>query len=465
MAVLVLSTGAFFVLRGNEDDSSPVVLLLWASAYAVAFLGLLDGRLRLRTPLPVPVAITVFVSWALLSPAWSVSPTVSLRRAIALGGTVVIGLYLAQRLRPVEIFEAVRRATLVVAVASLLLYAAGDPRVIDDVHQTLRGVVATKNTLGRVMAIGLIATATVALLEPRRWRRCAVSAAPLVAALSLTDSAGGVVLAVAGVLVVAVAALWLFDHGKSALPMMVFGALAFLALVGTAVGFSIESILALTGRDATLTGRTDIWAQSLLAARERPWFGSGYGAFWALGSSDGSPEAARISGRLAEPVANAHNGLLEIWLDTGLIGVGLAVLVLGHLLVRGVADARAGRRGPATLRLLVLALVIVSTAAESGLLQENSPLTILVAAAAGTLVRAGRRGSATDAAPIDSDQEIRASALARAGAVPEGLPPAERGRHVGRDGHRGGGRQPVRAQRLGPTGVGRMTPDTGGDPR
>ena len=465
MAVLVLSTGAFSVLRGSDDESSPVVLLLWTSAYAVALLGLIDGRLRLRTPLPVPVAITAFVSWALLSPAWSVSPTVSLRRAIALGGTVAIGLYLAQRLRPVEIFEAVRRATLVVAVASLLLYAAGDPRVIDDAHQTLRGVVVTKNTLGRVMAIGLIATATVALFDRRSRRRCAVSAAPLVAALSLTDSAGGVVLAVAGVGVVGVTALWLFDHGKSALPTLVLGALAFVALVGASAGFSVESILALTGRDATLTGRTDIWAQSLLAARERPWFGSGYGAFWAVGSSDGSAEAARISGRLAEPVANAHNGLLEIWLDTGLIGVGLAVLVLGHLLVRGVADARAGRRGPATLRLLVLALVIVSTAAESGLLQENSLLTILLAASAGMLAPAGRRGPNTEAISIDSERQIRASARARDTAVAARLPPAERGRPVGRDGHRRGGREAVGAQRPGPAGVRRVPPDTSGDPR
>ena len=384
VAVLVLSTGAFVVLQTEGEASSPLVLLLWLGAYAVAAFGLLDQRFRQRRPLPVPVLFIAFVLWALLSTSWSVAGPVSLRRAIALGGTLAIGLFLGQRLTPGDVFEAVRRAAVIVAVASLLLYAAGDPRALDEVHQTLRGVVATKNTLGRVMAIGLIATAASALLDRRRWRRCSVSAVPLVLALVLTDSAGGMILASVGVVLIGATALWRFDHGKTALPVVVFTLSGGLVVVLLAIGLSVESLLALTGRDVTLTGRTDIWAQSLQAGAKRPLLGAGYGAFWGVGSSEGSDDAARISARLAEPVANAHNGLLEIWLDTGMVGVLLAVGVLIHLLTSGIRDARSGMFGRAVLRLVVLALVLVSTAAESGLLQENAILTILVASALGT---------------------------------------------------------------------------------
>ena len=464
VAVLILSTGAFFVLR-NDEASSPLVFLLWAVAYGVAVLCLLDGRFRERTSLPLPLALTGFAAWALSSTYWSVQPGVSLRRAIAVTGTVAIGLFLAQRLRPVEVFEAVRRAALIVAVASLVLYALGDPRVVDEAHGTLRGVVVTKNTLGRVMAVGLIGTAAVMLLDVRRWRRCLLSALALVLALSLTDSAGGVLLAVTGVAVVGVAALWQFDHGKSALPALVSVTLAGLVVLLLSYGLSIASLLALTGRDPTLTGRTDIWAESLQAATQRPVLGAGFGAFWALGSSNGSAEAASISARLAEPVANGHNGLLDVLLDTGLVGVVLAALVLLHLGVRGVVDARAGRRGPAALRLIVLALVLVSTAAESGLLQENSLLTILVAAAAG----AGAAGRAR-ARPMAVAPRVAVGADGRSGPPgpspgPRRLPPAERSGGVRRDGHRRDQREPVGTQRQRPAGVGRMTTHTEADPR
>lgn len=384
VAVLVLSTGAFVVLRTDGGEaSSPLVLILWLAAYAVATLGLLDQRFRQRRPLPLPVLFLGFVLWALLSTTWSVAAPVSLRRAIALGGTLAVGLFLAQRLRPVDVFEAVRRATVIVAVASLVLYAVGDPRVLDGVHQTLRGVVATKNTLGRIMAIGLIATAAAALLDRRRRRRCGVSALPLVLALVLTESAGGMILAAVGVIAIGAAALWRFDHGKAALPLVLFATSGALVLLLLAFGLSVESLLAFTGRDTTLTGRTDIWAQSLEAGAQRPLLGAGYGAFWGVGSSEGSDAAARISARLAEPVANAHNGLLEIWLDTGMVGVVLAIAVLARLLVSGVRDAGTGNFERSTLRLVVLALLLVSTAVESGLLQENAILTLLVAVAMG----------------------------------------------------------------------------------
>lgn len=48
VAVLVLSTGAFFALAGAVPDgeSRPLVLLLWVGAYVASGLGLVDGFLR-----------------------------------------------------------------------------------------------------------------------------------------------------------------------------------------------------------------------------------------------------------------------------------------------------------------------------------------------------------------------------------------------------------------------------------
>lgn len=404
----MLSTGAFAVFLGDGPLSAQLFPLLWLAAYAVAVLGLVDQSLRLREPQQLPWALSSFVALALASTWWSVSPNVSLRRGIALGGTVAVGLFIARRLDAVSVFTVVRRAMVLVAVASLLLYALGDPRALDEVHQTLRGVVVTKNTLGRIMAIGLIAAAAEALLDRRQWRRCVLSAIPLALALTLSGSAGGAVLAVAGLAVIAAAALWRFDGGRSALPAAVAGVTGSLLL--NPYVLSTERLLALTGRDPSLTGRTDIWAESLKAARDNPVLGEGFGAFWAVGSSEGSDGARRISARLAEPVANAHNGLLDLLLTTGLVGVALAVIVLGQLLLLGIRDGSTGRSGTAALRLVVLFLLLVSTAAETGLLQENALLTLLLAVAVGT-GRGAAKGSPMPVFPPDSARRPAGSAV------------------------------------------------------
>lgn len=378
VVVLVISTGAFFPL---SPALQTLVLPLWFLSYGLAAVGIADTLLRQRHRPGLPLFLFGFVGLALLSTTWSVAPGVSLRRGVALFGTVLVGLFLAQRLRPLDLFQAIRRAALIVALASLVLFLAGDARALDEVHQTLRGVLSTKNTLARVMAIGLIASATEVMLDRARWRWCLASAVPFGVALLLTDSAGGLIVAVVGVVGVAVIAMWRADRGKSGVPALLFGALGLLVLLVPA-GLSANSVLALAGRDASLTGRTDIWAQSLQAAAERPWTGAGFGAFWGVGSSQDSPAASRISARLAEPVANAHNGFLDVALDLGLPGVTLAALTMISILLTGVRDVRGGRAEQGVLRLGIGVLVLVSTAAEGGLLKENGLLTVLIAIAA-----------------------------------------------------------------------------------
>lgn len=391
VAILVLSTGAGFAIS-DVGTSRSIVLLLWLLAYGVAGAAVLDGLLRLRQLPPMPAALLLFVGLALASAAWSDATSVTLRRSIALAGTVLVGLAIARRLRPDELLDAVRTAVLLVVIASLALYAVGDPRAVDDVHDTLRGVLATKNTLGRVAAVGLVTAALLAYLDRRAWRRCALSAVPMLAALALTDSAGGLAVAFVGVSAVAGLGLWRGQRTRHVLPALV-GAVLAVVVFALPAGLSPDDVATAAGRDPTLTGRTEIWEESLLAALERPATGYGFGAFWGLGGGGVESEAAaRISTRLGEPVAHAHNGLLDVALGQGIPGVLLAVAVLLTLVRAGLRDVRADQVASAVLRLGFAGLVVLSTIAESGLLQENALLTVLLALAAG--VRPTPAGSA-----------------------------------------------------------------------
>jgi exopolysaccharide production protein ExoQ len=63
------------------------------------------------------------------------------------------------------------------------------------------------------------------------------------------------------------------------------------------------------GRDATLKGRTGVWAALLPVAMQRPILGGGVGGFW----TPGTREAFNISG--------AHSGYLDILLMLGFVGI------------------------------------------------------------------------------------------------------------------------------------------------
>lgn len=384
VVVLVIASGAFFsTFDFSNDPGSPIARALWALIYPLAALRLLDGALRHRMQVRVPAVLVGFTALTLVSVAWSVGPALSLQRSIGLIGTVLTGLWLAQRLRPTEILNALRQALLIVALSSLLLYASGSSLAIDASHGTLQGVVSTKNGLGRLMALGILAAATTALLDRQRARRCTLSALPMVIALALTDSTGGTLVAAGVMACMAAALLWRARAGQVLLLSAV--ALSLSALVVLVPVASVQGVTGLVGEDATLTGRTEIWTTSFQALGDRPVLGYGYGAFW-----DVAEEAGRIRSRIGWQAPNAHNGLIDVGLELGLVGVVLAALVLASLVVQGLRDVRSGFVPGAFFRLPIACLLIVSTLVESGLLNQNSLLTLMLVAALATR-RPGRR--------------------------------------------------------------------------
>jgi O-antigen ligase len=88
--------------------------------------------------------------------------------------------------------------------------------------------------------------------------------------------------------------------------------IAFIIFYGTltpfAGGFMFYNPSGLLGRDETLTGRTDVWQRLIPYAMENIFFGRGYASFW--------NEELR-----ATIESHAHNGYLDMILNTGLAGL------------------------------------------------------------------------------------------------------------------------------------------------
>ena len=77
-----------------------------------------------------------------------------------------------------------------------------------------------------------------------------------------------------------------------------------------------------TGKDVTLTGRTDLWAVAFQEIAERPLLGVGFQAFWVHGNPLAEQLWAQfgISGRGG---FHFHNTLISNTVEIGLLGAAL----------------------------------------------------------------------------------------------------------------------------------------------
>jgi exopolysaccharide production protein ExoQ len=104
---------------------------------------------------------------------------------------------------------------------------------------------------------------------------------------------------------------------------VLYGALMLPPLLFFSPRFSevIAPFLHAIGRDATFTGRSEIWTHVNLDT-VNPLIGAGFWNFW------GGPGGFRFNMAINEVIPNAHNGYVDMYLDGGFIGLAILYLVL-----------------------------------------------------------------------------------------------------------------------------------------
>jgi O-antigen ligase len=153
--------------------------------------------------------------------------------------------------------------------------------------------------------------------------------------------------------------------------------LAMLLLVGgvaMAVSVNVEAALELVGKDTSLTGRVPLWEFLLDQARERPWLGYGYSAFW-LGWTGPSEFVSHVTGGWYP--SHAHNGLLNLGLQLGLTGVVLFLLGMASAVHRALRSLRDGPPAGGVFSLSMLSLLLLTSISESTILTHDSLFWLL----------------------------------------------------------------------------------------
>jgi O-antigen ligase len=344
-----------------------------------AFLGWAIWRHRghaIQTARAVPVLMAL-LALAFISTAWSIDSGATLRRSVWLALTMAFGLYLAWRYDWRTLMEVLAGAFLVLIAGSFALgvLAPSIGRMSFEHPGAWCGLWTHKNTLGGIMALGVAVGVGAAIAAPERkklWLLCALGAFALVL---LSTSKTALIASMLGVGVIGAGIA--VRRGPLEAVLMGAGVLAMVAIGGVVVLTAPDLLVAMIGRDLSLTGRTDIWDAAMPAVAANPWLGYGYYAFWL---PDNGP-AYWVREAVQWEVASAHSGWLELALGLGRVGIALFALQAGATLMRGsraIMDEQAGLWAPAFLMTFAL-----YTLSESHVLQANNLFwTIYVAVAA-----------------------------------------------------------------------------------
>lgn len=121
-------------------------------------------------------------------------------------------------------------------------------------------------------------------------------------------------------------------------PRKLVGLFLLLIVVGYTASLIADTIISTLGRDPTLTGRTELWAEAARLISFRPLLGYGYQIL----ANENGPLALSLVQRVGDYALQFHNSLLNIRFQLGMPGIAMNVAVLMQVFAIALGEARRG---------------------------------------------------------------------------------------------------------------------------
>ena len=349
---------------------------------------IVTGRRRLNWPNVIRnnAWLIALIGWMLVSVLWSDMPLRSFRSWVKEVIAVLMALVILTEPAPQEALRSFLRRTVYVLIpfSVLLVKYYPDLGAVYNRHSgevQWIGVTLQKNSLGHLC---LISTFFLVWTFIKRWngrdrpvRRYERGAEVLLLLMTLWLFKGPSMWAASATAMYALSVglitlfslLWMEKHrirpgvitwGTVTACIIAFGIIT--PLVG---GSTVTSVTSAVGRDATLTGRTEIWAGLLPDLERQPILGYGFSGFWTI---------ARIN---EHDIGQAHNGVPDMCLQLGVAGL----LLMAGFLLRCVSSANKILENDCDQGCLYLCFVLmiaIDSIADSSLDSFNRPLMAIV---------------------------------------------------------------------------------------
>jgi|HubBroStandDraft_1064217.scaffolds.fasta_scaffold01508_6 exopolysaccharide production protein ExoQ len=271
---------------------------------------------------------------AFLSILWSQFPLITLVHAVLLGANMAFAFYLLERFSTNDLLKLLLMVGTLAAISSLLLIVLLPQYGLQERSSVTsgawEGIFAQKNICGFVMTDLLLPAFFVQLKSQyaKVFRNTYIVV--VLAIIAMSRSAGAWVICAACILFVVTMRFLLRMPRKDVL-VIVFFLAGIAALAGVFVYRNFDALMYAIGKDPTLTGRTIIWSSLISSIRKQPFLGYGYAAFWQFLQGESANTVLVFHG----PLGYAENGVLELWLELGAVGVLLYMFVF----VRAIKDA------------------------------------------------------------------------------------------------------------------------------
>ena len=311
---------------------------------------------------------------AFLSVLWSDQSAFAFRRCLNMTATSGLGLYLAFRYSLRELLRLLGWALVVAIVASILVVLLRPDLGIDSalVDYGWKGVFVQKNTLGRLMSLGVLVFLFLAIDSKSHRRAYSVALMTCAFMIFATRSATS-----AMAVPVVIALIWLFALSRCRSAVQVF-IIATVATVGIACATMLfidpADLFGYFGRDATMSGRIEIWGVVLPKIMAHPWLGYGYSSFW-LGM--GGQASADVWSIMGWPVPHSHNGFLDLLEELGAVGLGVFLAGLIVSSRRSLLWIRTREGMVALWPLAYLCFMIFFNLTESSIMRQDNLFWVL----------------------------------------------------------------------------------------
>ncbi len=324
--------------------------------------------------------VLVLPAFCILSFVWSREPVLSLRFGVQFLATVAVTIAICRHLSARSFVLTLFACLLVAMLASLF---AGEVR--GDTGARI-GIYGSKNAFAGAASTFTVLAFGVALIRFRARTARILGLSCFFVGTFLVISAQSV----SAILFLLPTLLAMFiamkTHRLSALPIWFVVGFSCLGLI--LAGLALQAhwhafsafVLNATGKDLTLTGRTELWAAALALIEQRPFLGVGYQAFWVQGHSD-AEMLWYMFGIENRSGFNFHNMFLSNAVEIGITGALLQTgLLLATAIYTGLWAIRSGNSVPATLFALSF-VAILGSAVEVPLFFQFSLRTVIVLAA------------------------------------------------------------------------------------
>lgn len=385
---LIIYSGGFLSLArsggASEGDSgflsqsdSSLILIVFQLIYVITFFLLLLRWKKTLYSIQNGKLVTLSIGIAVASVLWSFDPKMTLIRCVALIGTSLFGLYIATRYtfkEQMSIFAWTFGLVIVFSFATALILPKYG--IMGGIHAgAWRGIYNHKNVLGKMMVLSSFIFLVQDVNRKKRLLNSlglGASIILLVCAKSSSAISGFVILL--AIFVVLKTLRWRYEVMIPALLAILMVGVSGLLLVTQ----NMDVLFTAAGKDPTLTGRTDLWSWVLDSIWKHPWLGYGYGAFW----QESNSEAVLVRYAAGWDVPNAHNGLLDLWVDLGILGTIILLLSIFNTLMKSFSILRKTENIIYIWPLLFLFNMSLANLTESTLMVRNDVFWVIYVALA-----------------------------------------------------------------------------------